>query len=192
VVGVKQRLRILAWCHIVFGGLGLGALAALVLAYGLARDAAYDNEFAFFGGVLGLLSIVYFLPSFAGGIGILKRIPWARWILWIEAGLLALAIPVGTVLAGLSLWALITTREETADGGMAAFEAFVQRAVRPLVLALIAMFILGVIVGVGYLFRDVIDPPRPQVLTPMPSGRPDPMPERPEFRMPELPDAPGQ
>ena len=96
------------------------------------------------------------------------------------------------MLAGLSLWALITTREETADGGMAAFEAFVQRVVRPLVLALTAMFILGVMLGLGYLFRDVVDPPRPQVLTPLPSGVPDPMPERPEFRMPDLPGAPGQ
>ena len=75
---------------------------------------------------------------------------------------------------------------------MAAFEAFVQRAVRPLVLALVAMFTLGVMLGLGYLFRDVIDPPREQVVTPMPSGVPDPMPERPEFRMPELPRAPGQ
>ncbi len=96
------------------------------------------------------------------------------------------------MLAGLSLWALITTRDETAVVGMAAFEAFVQRVVRPLVLALIATFILGVMPGLGYLFRDVVDPPRPQVLTPLPSGVPDPMPERPEFRMPDLPGAPGQ
>jgi hypothetical protein len=189
---VKLRLRLLAWGHIVFGGVGLGALAALVLAYGGARDPAYDDEFALFGGALGLFAIVYFLPSFVGGIGILRRIPWARWILWIEAGLLALAMPVGTVMAGLSLWALITTREDTADGGMAAFEAFVQRAVRPLALALVAMFILGVMLGLGYLFRDVIDPPREQVLTPLPSGVPDPTPERPEFRMPDLPGAPEQ
>jgi hypothetical protein len=189
---VKLRLRLLAWCHIVFGGVGLGALAALVLAYGGARDPAYDDEFALFGGVLGLFSIVYFLPSFVGGIGILRRIPWARWILWIEAGLLALAMPAGTVLAGLSLWALITTRKDTADGGMAAFEAFVRRAVRPLALALVAMFILGVIVGVGYVFRDVIDPPRKQVLTPLPSGVPDSMPEQPEFMAPDLPGAPEQ
>lgn len=189
---MKLRLSLLAWCHIVFGSMGLGALTALVLAFGGARDPAYDDEFAFFGGALGLFSIVYFLPSFVGGIGILRRIPWARWILWIEAGMLALAMPVGTVLAGLSLWALITTRQDTVDGGMAAFEALVQRALRPLVLALIAMFILGMIVGAGYLFPDVIDPPRTQVLTQLPSGVPDLMPERPEFRMPDLPRAPGQ
>lgn len=187
---MKLRLKILAWTHIVVGGLGLGALAIVVMAYANARDPAYDRIFAVIGGMLGLLSIAYFLPSFVGGIGVLRRLPWARWILWIQAGLLALAIPVGTALAGFSLWALITTREETADGGMANFEAFVYRAVRPLVLALIALFILGVIVGVGYLFRDYIDPPRPQVLTPLPSGRPDPMPERPEFKMPDLREYP--
>jgi hypothetical protein len=154
-------------------------LGVLVLACAGARDPASDDTFAFFGGVLGLFSIVHFLPSFVGAIGILRRIPWVRWILWIEAGMLALAMPVGTVLAGLSLWALITTRQDTVDGGMAAFEAFAQRAVRPLVLALIAMFSLGMIVGAGCLFRDVIDPPREQVLTPRPGGVPDPMPERP-------------
>jgi hypothetical protein len=194
---VKLRLKILAWVHIAFGGLGLGVLAALIGAYALARDAAYDDEFAFFAGTLGLFSIMYFLPSFVGGIGILRRIVWARWILWMEAAMLALAIPVGTVIAGLSLWALITTREQTADGGMAQFEDFVQRAIRPLVLALIALFTLGCIVGLGYLFRDVIDPPRTQVLTPMPSGVPPQLPERPEFEMPDLreyqsPREPGQ
>lgn len=182
---MKLRLKILAWVHIVFGGVGLGVLALFLAAFALARDPHYDDEFAFFIGTLGLFSIMFFLPSFAGGIAILRRIWWARWILWIEAGMLALAIPVGTALAGLSLWVLVTTREQTADGGMAKFEDFVHRAVRPLILALAALFTLGVIVGLGYLFRDVIDPPREQVLTPMPV-MPPPAPERPEFEMPDL------
>jgi hypothetical protein len=59
-------------------------------------------------------------------------------------------------------------------------------------LALVAMIILGVIVGGGYLFQDVIDPPHEQVLAPLRGALPDPMPERPEFRMPDLPRAPGQ
>lgn len=182
---MKRRLKILAWVHIAFGGLGLGAFGSLVAAFALARDPAYNDEFAFLGGGLGLLSIMYFLPSFAGGIAVLRGLPWARAILWLEAALLAFAIPVGTVLAGASLWVLLTTREVSADGGIAKFEAFVQRAVRPVILALIALFTLGVIVLTGYLFRDVIDPPREQVLTPLPSGVPE-LPERPEFRMPDL------
>jgi hypothetical protein len=100
--------------------------------------------------------IAYFLPSFVVGAGIPARIPRARWIVWIGAGMLALAMPVGTALA------------------------------------LVAMIILGVIVGGVYLFRDVIDPPYEQVLTPLRGALPDPMPERPEFRMPDLPRAPGQ
>jgi hypothetical protein len=106
--------------------------------------------------------------------------------------MLALVMPAGTALAGLSLWALIAKRPDTVNGGMAAFEAFVQRTVRPLVLVLVATFILGVIIGADYRLGGVIDPPRKQVLTPLLSGVPDPMPERPEFRMPDLPRAPGQ
>ena len=58
-------------------------------------------------------------------------------------------------------------------------------------LILIALFILGVILGLGYIFRDVIDPPQHQELTPMPTF-PPPQVDRPEFTMPELPRAPGQ
>jgi tryptophan 2,3-dioxygenase len=56
-------------------------------------------------------------------------------------------------------------------------EALARPVLQSLVLALIAMFILGVMLGLGYLFRDVVDPPRPQVLTPLPSGvtRPSPV-----------------
>lgn len=162
----------LAWIHVVIGGLGL-ALCIGFLAIGLAaKDAAYDDEIAFFAGVFGLLSVAYFIPSFCGGVGLLKRWPWARAIIWMESAMLALLVPVGTALAGLNLWVLLSTREVSADGSVAKFEAFVHRAVRPIVLALIALGILGLIIGAGYLFRDVIDPPREQILTPMPTMPP--------------------
>jgi hypothetical protein len=48
------------------------------------------------------------------------------------------------------------------------------------------------LVGGDDLFQDVTDPPHEQVLAPLPGALPDPMPERPEFRMPDLPRAPGQ
>ena len=56
---------------------------------------------------------------------------------------------------------------------------------------MIAMATLGVISGLGYLFRDVIDPPKEQILTPMPSGVPD-LSDRPKFEYvpPTLPHAP--
>lgn len=188
--GLKNALRILAWVHVVLGGLGLGLFATFIAAALLANDPAYADEIALLGGGLGLVTLAYFLPSFIGGLGLLKGWPWARWIIWLESGALLLAIPVGTLLAGLNLWLLMATREVSADGGIARFEAAVRRAIRPLVLALIAWFILGAIILTGYLFRDVIDPPRRQALTPMPSGVPPAMKPPPRFEPPSLPEPP--
>jgi hypothetical protein len=194
---VSLRLRILAWIHVAIGGVGCGLFATLVATYVLARDAAYDDEFAWIGGLLGLATLGWFLPMLVGGVGLLKRWPWARALIWAVAGMLAVAVPVGTLLAGFSLWVLLTTREVSVDGGMAKLEDFVRRIVPLLIAALAALFILGLIILAGYLFRDVIDPPREQMLTPLPSGVPPQLPERPEFRMPDpkefgLPRAPEQ
>lgn len=181
--------------HLVIGGLGLGLFALFIASASIANDPAYADEIALIGGGLGILSLGYFLPMFIGGLGLLKGWPWARWIIWLESGALLLAIPVGSLLAGLNIWVLLGTREISADGGIAKFEYAVRRAVRPLILALIAWFILGVIIFTGYLFRDVIDPPKPQVLTPMPSGVPPQLKPPPKFEMPTLPerpDAPGR
>ena len=186
---MKLRLKILAWCHVVFGGVGLAAFATLVVAYVLARDPAYDDEFAWMGGGLGLLSLAYFLPSFLGGLGLLRGIPWARAIIWIESAVFALAVPVGTVICAVSLWVLLTTWDPEEAPSLGQIERFVQNSLRSIVLILIALFILGVILGLGYIFRDVIDPPQHQELTPLPTF-PPPQVDRPEFKMPELPRAP--
>ncbi len=190
---MRKRLAILAWIHLVLGGAGLALFAALAGGFAMARDPEYNDEFALFGGLLGVFSLVYFAPMFAGGLGLLMRKPWARAVLWAEAALLALAIPVGTLLAGYSLWALITTFEVTTDG-IARVERVIRNALRNIVLILIALFILGVILGVGWLFRDQIDPPGRQTLTPMPEIPTFEQPEfkMPEFNRPEQPAAPGQ
>jgi hypothetical protein len=188
---MRKRLIALAWVHIFIGGVGLAVLAVFVGSFAMAADPEYNDEFAMIGGLLGSLSLFYFAPMFVGGVGLLLRKPWGRALLWIEAAVLALLVPVGTVLAGFTLWALVTTFEVTTDG-IARVERVIRNSLRNIVLILIALFILGVIIGVGWLFRDVIDPPGQQVLTPMPSGVPPQLPEQPEFRMPELPRAPGQ
>lgn len=165
-------LRIFAWAHAIMGGIGLG-LFLLVLSVALAaKDPAYDDEIMMLVGIFGMIALVLFAPSLVGGIGLLKGLPWARGFFWIQAALLALIVPLGTVVSGISLWVLVSTREVSADGGVAKFEAFIHRSIRGFALALIALFILGVMIGLGYLFRDVIDPPKPQVLTPLPSGAP--------------------
>ncbi len=175
------------------GGFGLVVCWGVILIALSARDPAYEDEIAFFAGAFGIISIGFFLPSFLSGLALLMRWPWARAVLWAESAFIALLIPVGTIIAGFNLWALLATREISADGGIAKFEEFVRRSIRPVVLALIALFVLGVIVGLGYIFRDVIDPPRKQILTPLPSGVPDTSDlPRFEYTPPILPRAPEQ
>lgn len=169
---MKLSLRILAWVHLAIGGIGLLICAAFVVSVSMASDPAYDDEIAFFGGLLGMLALLFFIPSFAGGWGLLARKPWARPLMWIDAAALALVVPIGTLLAGLNLWVLLSTREVSPDGGMAKFEARVRASVRPLAITLAALFILGVMLLLGYVFRDVISPPKKQELTPLPSGGP--------------------
>lgn len=189
---MKLRLKILAWCHIVVGGLGLTAFALLMISYGLSRDPAYDDEMAWLGAGLGFVSLAYFLPSLVGGIGLLRGRPIARLIIWAESAALALLVPVGTVLCAVSLWILLSTWDPSEiEDGLGSVEQFVQRFLRSIVLILIALFILGLILLTGYLFRDMIDPPHRQELTPMPVMPPKVAPP-PEFKMPELPRAPGQ
>lgn len=188
---MPAKLRILAWVHIVLGGAGLALFAAFIVSALMANDPAYADEIAMIGGVLLMLSIVYFAPMFLGGYGLLKRVPWARALLWLDAALLVVLPPVGTALAGFSIWVLLSTREVSADGGIAKVEDFLRRSVRPLILALIAWAILGTMIGLGYIFRDVIDPPKPQILTPLPSGVPDTSDlPRFEYKPPTLPRAP--
>ncbi len=177
-VKLDWRIRVLAWAHIVVGALGLGVGVLLFLGAILPRDPALysiaGSIFAIFGG----LAVVYFIPSLIGGIGLLKGWTWARGVIWMESALLAVAVPIGTALSGLALWALLQTRPEDqgpANDWIIALEVVLRRAVRPIVLALIALATLGAIVGLGYLFRDVIDPPKHQELTPMPNGVPAPM-----------------
>ncbi len=185
---MKLRLKILAWCHIVFGAVGLGALGLLLAGYAARPDPAYNDEMVLLGGGLGLLSLAYFLPSFIGGIGLLRRRPLARVIIWCESAALALIVPAGTVLCGISIWILLSTWDPEEIGDLGTIERFVQRSLRAIMLMLVALFILGVIFLTGYLFRDVIDPPGQQQLTPMPEMPPPYL--RPEFKMPELPVGP--
>ena len=185
---VKLRLKILAWCHIVFGGLGLAVSAVILAGYALRPDPEYTDELVAIFSVLGLLGLAYCVPSLIGGIGLLRGRPLARVIIWCESAALAVLVPVGTVLCSISIWILLTTWDPEEIGDLGSIERFVQRSLRAIMLMLAALFILGVILLTGYLFRDVIDPPGRQVLTPMPEmPKFDPPPE---FKMPELPRAP--
>ena len=184
---LKLRVRVLAWTHIVIGGIGIALDLLLILVAATARDPAYTDIFAGFAWILGGASIVYFIPSLIGGIGILRGVTWARGVIWMESALLVVAAPFGTALAGLALWALLTSQPQEVRPGEEMFlqlEQALRRSVRPIAVGLVAIASLGVMLGLGYIFRDYISPEPKQVLTPLPSGVPAPMPERPTFSFP--------
>lgn len=184
---MKLRVRILAWLLISIGFVGLAiSLFFLLPATSMAaRDPAYEDELALVWGILGMASVSLILPLGVCGVGLLLRKRWARPLTWAVAAPLAAVIPVGTALSGFILWVLLTTIDLSADGGMARFEHAVRHWWRGIALILAGLFIFGVIILIGWLFRDQIDPPGHQVLTPLPSGVP-PQIDRPDFKIPEF------
>jgi hypothetical protein len=98
-------VRILAWIHTLLGGAGLvlGTWACLTLL----ADPEGGAALYYIGPIFGFLAVLYFAPGFLGGVGVLLGKPWGRWILIALSFVLLLAIPIGTVLGGFGLWALL-------------------------------------------------------------------------------------
>src|SRR5262245_10712208 len=107
-MGRRQPLpiRILAWVYVLFGGMGLTVAGLLVAVWAINYDPEYADEMAFFLWLAGGMSLVFMMPAFFGGLGLLKGWPWARALVWMTAALLAPAAPIGTAMSGLALWAL--------------------------------------------------------------------------------------
>jgi hypothetical protein len=166
-------LRILGVVHVVFGLLGLFITGfLLIIMFGSARQGDEDRIIFLFGAAL--LTFFYFLPSVSAGFGLAIGRQTSRSALWLESVLLLVFVPIGTVLGLVTMWMLYVTRDPSWDRPF--FEKLYnfgwRSRLNALALISIAMGILAVIVGVGYLFRDVIDPPAQQELTPMPSMPP--------------------
>jgi hypothetical protein len=116
---MQQHVRILAFLHIAFGGLGvLAALIVLAVFGGIAGlvrlgDASQDGVLG--GAIVGLIGaiimmvvLVISLPALIAGIGLLTFQPWAR-ILTIVLSVLELpAFPFHTALGIYGLWVLLS------------------------------------------------------------------------------------
>jgi hypothetical protein len=110
----ERHYKIVAFIQIVYASLGLifGSIAALLL-FGLSILPGFQgpgmSEFA----ILRILSFVAIgvtvlttLPALIGGIGLLKKQPWARILLLVVAVFDLFSFPIGTVIGVYTLWAL--------------------------------------------------------------------------------------
>jgi hypothetical protein len=141
---VTPQLRILALIHIVVaavilvGGLGL----VIILASG-AQDAHSRTALQFVGPLYLLVGLTV-LPSLVGGLGLLRRRAWARWVIAAVSVPYLFALPVGTALGVFSLWALFGSGAPTRQpaGGAAVAD-------RPSLLRRDQVNLLLVIAGTG-------------------------------------------
>jgi hypothetical protein len=102
------QVRLLAWLHIVVGGLGL--MLGVVLCASLALSSTHESTeaFAYIGGFFGFLAVPILVPALAGGIGLLRREPGGRILILILSALYLLLFPLGTTLGIFSFWTLLS------------------------------------------------------------------------------------
>jgi hypothetical protein len=87
-------------------GIGAGAAASGEVSGGGA--AALVAGLGVLGVVIGCASLVPALPGFLGGIGLLRKHSWARFVLIIVSAVHVLTfLPTGIVIGGYSLWVLL-------------------------------------------------------------------------------------
>ncbi len=112
---MHTHLRLVAFGNIAVGV--LSALVGLLLMFGLSLFGIFSGDAAnaLLAGTIGLVVggflAILGLPQLVGGIGLLAQKNWARYVLIVTSALGLFNFPVGTVLAGYSLWVL--TNDDT-------------------------------------------------------------------------------
>jgi hypothetical protein len=112
VVGVLQiglgALGVLIACAVLAGTIGPGVIALMV-----EGDATPLGILSIIGGFVTLFVLVLSVPMIVGGIGVLKRKPWARYLVMILAALGLVRVPFGTIVGIYTLFVLV--QDETAE-----------------------------------------------------------------------------
>ena len=113
---MEKHVTILGVLYIAFSSLGI--LAAIIVFVAIAGGGLLSGEpkaiaitasvGSAIAGFLALISV----PGIIGGIGMLKRKPWARILVLILGFLNLLNIPIGTVVGIYTIWVLM--KDETA------------------------------------------------------------------------------
>lgn len=146
------RIRVLGWIHVVLGG---GCLAIGLFVCAKLAEQPDDKALYYVGPIFLFLSAIYFVPSLIGGWGLIKGHRWARVFIGLLSVLLLLAIPIGTLLGGFGLWALVTGKPPAPPAKPVVEPAAQRGEVKRVtgVLAMMALVGLGFIVFLGAGFK---------------------------------------
>ena len=119
---MASQVRLLAFLHIIFGGLGLlAALLLLLLFGGIAGLAGAFSDSGFIAvPILGAIGVFLFIllvllsiPGVIAGFGLLNFRPWARILTIVLSAFELLHFPFGTMLGAFGLWVLLNNESES-------------------------------------------------------------------------------
>ena len=108
---MEKHVTLVAALNIGFGILGL--LIAMFVLIGMVLGNMFIDDYdvrkilPIIGTVAVLFLLLTSIPEIIGGIGLLKRRPWARILILIVACMDLLWIPIGTIIGIYELWVLL-------------------------------------------------------------------------------------
>ena len=114
---MEKHVTLVAALNIGFGILGI--LIAMFVLIGMILVSIYVDDYdvrrilPIVGTAVCVFLIITSIPEIIGGIGLLKRRPWARILILIVACMDLLWIPLGTIFGIYEFWVLL--QNETTD-----------------------------------------------------------------------------
>jgi hypothetical protein len=108
---MDKHITVVGALHVGYGILslllGLALWICLVGAGLISADPHIMRVLSFIGTLVGLFLVIISVPEIVGGIGLLKRRPWARILLLVLAAVELIRMPLGTALGVYTIWALV-------------------------------------------------------------------------------------
>ena len=108
---MEKHVTLVAVLNIGFGILGI--LIAMFVVVGMILGSIYIDNYdvrrtlPIVGTAVCAFLLITSIPEIIGGIGLLKRRPWARILILIVACMDLLWIPIGTIIGIYELWVLL-------------------------------------------------------------------------------------
>ena len=103
--------RYLGLAHVGYGLVNI-VLMALMMAFFLRRWQFWDRDDLIFSslgfGMMGLLTLIYMLPSFIAAWALLKRKPWAKTAAIVAGAVAAMYFPLGPLVTVYTFWFLFS------------------------------------------------------------------------------------
>lgn len=113
---LQQHFTIVGLLHFglsAFTLLVVGAVVAMMIAAGLFSGGSEAMIFIIIISLfIGGLTLFMAAPGIVGGIGLLRRRPWARWLLIFVGFLNLFNFPFGTAVGAYTLWVLLQPEAE--------------------------------------------------------------------------------